>query len=151
MANNTLSLQRVFKASPEKIYRAYTEPDAMAFWLPPDGYLCMVHQMDVRVGGHYKMSFRHFATGREHPFGGEFLEIKPNEFIKHTDVFDDPEPAKVITSIWIKKVSVGTELKIVQEGLPSAMPPEMCCLGWQESLDKLATLVEPKIPPMIQE
>jgi len=146
MANNKLSLQRVLRASPEVVYRAFTEPDAMAFWLPPYGYTCTVDHMDVRIGGTYKMCFINFLTGRQHPFGGKFLELGPNEFIKHVDIFVDPDPAEVTNFIWIKKVSVGTELTIVLEGLPASLPPEMCCLGWQQSLEKLATLVEPKIP-----
>ena len=147
MANNSVTLHRVLKATPEKVYRAFTEPNAMSFWLPPYGFLCVVHQMDMRAGGSYKMSFTNFSTGNGHSFGGKFLEIKPNEFIKHTDKFDDPNlPGEMTTSIWLKKVSVGTELKIVQEGIPLAIPAEMCYLGWQESLEKLAKLVEPEIP-----
>ena len=147
MANNSVTLHRVLKATPEKVYRAFTEPNAMSFWLPPYGFLCVVHQMDVRVGGGYKMSFTNFSTGNGHSFGGKFLEIKPNEFIKHTDKFDDPNlPGEMTTSIWLKKVSVGTELTIVQEGIPFSIPTEMCYLGWQESLEKLAKLVEPEIP-----
>ena len=147
MANNSVTLHRVLKATPEKVYRAFTEPNAMSFWLPPYGFLCVVHQMDMRAGGSYKMSFTNFSTGNGHSFGGKFLEIIPNEFIKHTDKFDDPNlPGEMTTSIWLKKVSVGTELKIVQEGIPSAIPAELCYLGWQESLEKLAKLVEPEIP-----
>ncbi len=147
MTSNNVTLHRVIKATPEKVYRALTEPNAMSFWLPPYGFLCVVHQMDVRVGGSYKMSFTNFSTGNGHSFGGNFLEINPNEFIKHTDKFDDPNlPGEMTTSIWLKKVSVGTELKIVQEGIPSAIPTEMCYLGWQESLEKLVKLVEPEIP-----
>lgn len=137
----------MLKATPEKVYQAFTEANAMTFWLPPYGYLCTVHQMDVRVGGSYKMSFTNFSTGNGHSFGGKFLEIKPNEFLKHTDTFDDPNlPGEMITSVWLKKVSCGTELKIIQENIPSAIPAEMCYLGWQESLEKLAKLVEPEIP-----
>jgi uncharacterized protein YndB with AHSA1/START domain len=147
MANNSVTLHRVLKASPEKVYRAFTDPNAMSFWLPPYGFLCTVHQMDVRAGGTYKMSFTNFSTGNRHSFGGIFGEVKPNEFIKHTDKFDDPNMSgEMTTSIWIKKVSVGTELKIVQEGIPSVIPTEMCYLGWQESLEKLTKLVEPEIP-----
>ncbi len=146
MATNSVTLHRVLKATPEKVYRAFTEPNAISFWLPPYGFLCVVHQMDVRAGGSYKMSFTNFSTGNGHSFGGNFLEIKPNEFIQHTDKFDDPNlPGEMTTSIWLKKVFVGTELKIVQEGIPSAIPTEMCYLGWQESLEKLAKLVEPEI------
>jgi uncharacterized protein YndB with AHSA1/START domain len=147
MANNSVTLHRVLKASPEKVYRAFTEPNAMAAWLPPYGFLCVVHELDVRTGGSYKMSFINFSTGNGHSFGGNFLEIKPNEFLKHTDKFDDPNlPGEMITSVWLKKVSVGTELKVLQEGIPAAIPTEMCYLGWQESLDKLTKLVELEIP-----
>ena len=144
---NSVTLHRVLKVTPEKVYRAFTDANAMSFWIPPYGFLCVVHQMDVRVGGSYKMSFINFSTGNGHSFGGTFLEIKPNEFIKHTDKFDDPNlPGEMITSISLTKVSCGTELKIVQEGIPSVIPAEMCYLGWQESLEKLAKLVEPEIP-----
>ena len=147
MSNNSVTLHRVVKSTPEKIFRALTEPKALSFWLPPYGFLCVVHQMDPRVGGSYKMSFTNFSTGNEHSFGGKFLEIKPNEFLKYTDKFDNPDlPGEMITSIWLKKVSCGTELKVVQEGIPSAIPTEMCYLGWQESLEKLIKLVEPEIP-----
>ncbi len=147
MSTNSVTLHRVLKASPEKVYRAFTEPDAMASWLPPYGYLCIVHNMAANVGGSYKMSFINFSTGNEQSFGGKFLEIKPNEFLKYTDRFDDPNlPGEMITSVWLKKVSVGTELKVTQEGIPSAIPAEMCYLGWQDSLDKLKKLVEPEIP-----
>ena len=140
-------MHRVIKAIPEKVFRALTEPNALSFWLPPYGYLCVVHQMDPRVGGSYKMSFTNFSTGNGHSFGGKFLEIKPNEFIKYTDKFDNPNlPGEMITSIWLKKVSCGTELKVVQEGIPSVIPTEMCYLGWQESLEKLIKLIEPEIP-----
>jgi uncharacterized protein YndB with AHSA1/START domain len=147
MSNNSVTLHRVVKASPEKIFRALTDPNDLSFWLPPYGYLCVVHQIDPRVGGSYKMSFTNFSTGNAHSFGGKFLEIKPNEFLKQTDKFDDPNlPGEMITSIWLKKVSCGTELKVVQEGIPSVIPTEMCYLGWQESLEKLIKLVEPEIP-----
>ncbi|MFL5786686.1 MAG: SRPBCC family protein [Flavisolibacter sp.] len=147
MPNNSVTLHRVIKAVPEKVYRAFTEPNALAFWLPPYGFLGVVHNIDVRTGGNYKMSFINFSTGNGHSFGGEYLEIKPNEFIKHTDRFDDPNlPGEMITSIWLKKVFCGTELKVIQEGIPSVIPTEMCYLGWQESLDKLIKLVEPQIP-----
>ncbi len=147
MPNNTVTLHRVLKANPEKVYRAFTEPNALLFWLAPYGFLCVVHAMDVKVGGNYKMSFINFSTGNGHSFGGKFLEIRPNEFIKHTDKFDDPNlPGEMVTSVWLKKVSCGTELKIVQEGIPAQIPTEMCYLGWQESLEKLAKLVEPDIP-----
>jgi uncharacterized protein YndB with AHSA1/START domain len=147
MSNNSVTLHRVLKATPEKIYRAFTEPNALSFWIPPYGFLCVVHNMDVRIGGSFKMSFINFSTGNGHSFCGKFLEIKPNEFLKHTDIFDDPNlSGEMTTSIWLKKVSCGTELKIIQEGIPSAIPTEMCYLGWQESLEKLIKLVEPQIP-----
>lgn len=146
MSNNSVTLHRVVKSTPEKVFRALTEPKALSFWLPPYGYLGVVHQMDPRVGGSFKMSFTNFSTGNEHSFGGKFLEIKPNEFLKYTDKFDNPDlPGEMITSIWLNKVSCGTELKVVQEGIPSAIPTEMCYLGWQESLEKLIKLVEPEI------
>ena len=147
MSNNSVTLHRVIKATPEKVFRAHTEPSALSSWLPPYGYICVVHQMDPRVGGSYKMSFTNFSTGKVISFGGKFLEIRPNEFLKYTDKFDDPHlPGEMTTSIWLKKVSCGTELKVVQEGIPSAIPTEMCYLGWQESLEKLIKLVEPEIP-----
>ncbi len=144
---NSVSLHRVLKAAPEKVYRAFTNADAMAFWLPPYGYLCRVHQLDAKVGGSYKMAFINFTTGNGHSFGGKYLEITPNEFLKYTDVFDDPNlPGEMITTVWLKKVSVGTELKVTQEGIPEIIPAELCYLGWQDSLDKLKKLVEPEIP-----
>jgi len=147
MSNNRVTLHRVLKATPEKVYRAFTEANAMAAWIPPYGFICLVQQFEARVGGIYKMSFTNFSTGNGHSWAGKFLEIKPNEFIKHTDKFDDPNlPGEMTTSIWLKKVSCGTELKIVQEDIPSVIPAEMCYLGWQESLEKLAKLVEPEIP-----
>lgn len=147
MSNNSVTLHRVLKASPEKVYRAFTEAHALASWLPPYGFVATVHSIEARVGGSYKMSFTNFSTGNGHSFGGEYLEIKPNEFIKYTDKFDDPNlPGEMSTSIWIKKVMCGTELKVIQEGIPSAIPVEMCYLGWQDSLDKLTRLVEPNIP-----
>ena len=147
MADNSVSLHRVLTAPPEKVYRAFTDANAMAAWLPPYGFLCVVHSMDVKIGGGYKMSFINFTTGNGHSFGGKYLELKPNEFIKYTDTFDDPNlPGDMITSVWLKKVSCGTEIKVVQENIPSAIPTEMCYLGWQESLDKLKRLVEPEIP-----
>lgn len=147
MSNNSLSLHRVLKATPEKVFRAFSDPVAYTFWIPPYGFLCTVHEMDFKIGGRYKMSFENFTTGHGHSFGGNYLEIKPNEFIKYRDQFDDPNlPGEMITSVWFNKVSCGTELKIVQEGIPSAIPVEMCYLGWQESLEKLMKLVEPEIP-----
>ena len=149
MSNNSVTLHRVLKASPEKVYRAFTEANALASWLPPYGFLCTVHEMNVRVEGTYKMSFQNFSTGHGHSFGGKYLELKPNEFLKYTDQFDDPNlPGEMITSVWLQKVSVGTEIKIVQEGIPAMIPLEMCYLGWQESLEKLSKLVEPEIPDM---
>jgi uncharacterized protein YndB with AHSA1/START domain len=147
MSNNSVSFHRVIKASPEKLFRAFTEPNAMAAWLPPYGFLCTVHNMDVRVGGEYKMSFQNFSTGNSHSFGGKYVEIKPAEFLKYTDVFDDPAlPGEMVTTVSMQKVLVGTEIRITQEGIPSAIPVEMCYLGWQDSLDKLTRLVEPQIP-----
>jgi uncharacterized protein YndB with AHSA1/START domain len=149
MSGNNVSLYRVLKTTPEKLYRAFTEPNALAAWLPPYGFLCTVHEMNTKVGGTYKMSFYNFSTGNSHSFGGKYLELKPNEFIKYTDKFDDPNlPGEMLTSIWMQKVSAGTELKILQEGIPSVIPIEMCYLGWQESLEKLTKLVEPDIPDM---
>ncbi len=147
MSNNSVTLHRVLKAAPEKVYRAFTESNALASWLPPYGFICLVHNMDVKPGGNFKMSFINFSTGNGHSFGGEYLEIKPNEFLKYTDKFDDPNlPGEMITSVWLRKVSTGTELKVIQEGIPVVIPTEMCYLGWQESLEKLAKLVEPVIP-----
>lgn len=147
MSENKVSLHRVIKTSPEKIYRAFTEALAIASWLPPYGFLCTVHEMDVRVGGSFKMSFQNFSTGNSHSFGGEYLELKTNEFLKYSDKFDDPNlPGVMTTSVWLSKTSVGTELKVLQEGIPAVIPAEMCYLGWQESLDKLIKLVEPEIP-----
>jgi uncharacterized protein YndB with AHSA1/START domain len=149
MSGNNVSLYRVLKTTPEKLYRAFTEPNALAAWLPPYGFLCTVHEMNAKMGGTYKMSFYNFSTGNSHSFGGRYIELKPNEFIKYTDKFDDPNlPGEMLTSIWMQKVSAGTELKILQEGIPSVIPIEMCYLGWQESLEKLTKLVEPDIPDM---
>ena len=147
MANNNVSLHRVLKASPAKIYRAFTESGAIASWLPPYGFLCTVHEQQVQVGGTHRMSFQNFTTGNSHSFGGKYLELKPGEFIKYTDSFDDPNlPGEMTTSVWLTKVRVGTEIKILQENIPTVIPVEMCYLGWQESLEKLAKLVEPEIP-----
>jgi uncharacterized protein YndB with AHSA1/START domain len=147
MPDNSVTLHRVLKTTPQKVYRAFTDANAMSSWLPPYGFLCAVHQMDVRVGGSYKMSFTNFSTGNGHSFGGRYLELKPNELIKYIDKFDDPNlPGEMTTTIWLKKVSVGTDIKITQEGIPSMIPAEMCYLGWQESLEKLTKLVEPEIP-----
>jgi len=149
MSVNGVSLHRVLKASPEKVYRAFTEANALASWLPPYGFLCTVHELNVQVNGTYKMSFHNFSTGNSHSFGGKYVEIKPNEFLKYTDKFDDPNlPGEMITSVWLRKVLVGTEIKVLQENIPAVIPAEMCYLGWQESLEKLMKLVEPEIPDM---
>jgi uncharacterized protein YndB with AHSA1/START domain len=147
MSNNAISLHRVLKTSPEKVYRAFTEAPAMASWLPPYGFICTVHQMKAETGGTYKMSFLNFTTGKSHSFGGKYLELKPNEYLKYTDKFDDPNlPGEMITTVSLRKTIAGTEIKITQEGIPAVIPVEMCYLGWQESLEKLAKLVEPEIP-----
>jgi uncharacterized protein YndB with AHSA1/START domain len=137
----------VLRAEPEKVYRAFLNPEAMSKWLPPNGFTGKVHQMDAKVGGKYKMSFTNFGNGQSHSFGGTYLELVPNERIRHTDKFDDPNmPGEMQVTITLKKVSCGTELNIVQEGVPDVIPPEMCYLGWQESLILLAKLVEAEIP-----
>jgi len=147
MSDNSVSLHRVIKASPEKIYRAFTEADALASWMPPYGFIGTVHNMEVKVGGTFKMSFRNFTTGKSESFGGEYLEVIPNEFLKYTDKFDDPNlPGTIVNTFWFEKTSVGTDLKILQENIPAMIPAEMCYLGWQESLEKLIKLVEPNIP-----
>lgn len=147
MANQTVSLHRVIKASPEKIFRAFSDPTAHSTWLPPYGYVCTVQQMDFKEGGKFRMTFINFSTGNGHSFGGEYLEIKTNELIKYSDKFDDPNlPGEMTTTVWLRKVFCGTELKVLQEGIPEAIPAEMCYLGWQESLEKLIKLVEPEIP-----
>ena len=147
MSNNAVSLHRVLKTSPEKVYRAFTDATAIASWLPPYGFLCTVHEMNVKIGGSFKMSFQNFTTGNGHSFGGKYLELKPNEYLKYTDKFDDPNlPGEMTTTVSLRKNIAGTEIKITQEGIPSAIPVEMCYLGWQESLQKLAKLVEPEIP-----
>ena len=147
MSNNSVSLHRVLKSTPEKVYKAFTDPLAMASWLPPYGYLCSVQELNPTEGGSFRMSFTNFSTGNSQSFGGEYLEVKPGAFLKYTDRFDDPNlPGQMITSVWLTKVSVGTEIKILQEGIPPQIPAEMCYLGWQESLEKLAKLVEPQIP-----
>jgi uncharacterized protein YndB with AHSA1/START domain len=149
MTDNNISLHRVLKASPEKVYRAFTDPLAMAFWLPPYGFLCTVHEMNAQVGGSYRMSFQNFSTGKGHSFHGKYVELKPNELLKYTDQFDDPNlPGEMLTTVWLREVSTGTDVKITQEGIPAVIPAEMCYLGWQESLDKLMKLVEPEIPDM---
>jgi len=147
MADNSVSLHRVIKTSPEKLFRAFTEANAIASWLPPYGFTCTVHEMDVKVGGSVRMSFHNFSTGNGHSFGGKYVDVKPGEFLKYTDKFDDPNlPGEMVTSIWLKKVMAGTEIKIEQTGIPAMIPVEMCYLGWQESLEKLTKLVEPNIP-----
>jgi len=147
MAKNIVKLHRVFAAPVERVFKAFTDPDAMASWLPPYGFVCKVHSMDLKIGGKYKMTFTNFTTGNGHSFGGEYLEISPNERLKYTDQFDDPNlPGEMITTIELKRVICGTELFATQEGIPDAIPTEMCYLGWQESLDKLKRLVEPNIP-----
>lgn len=144
---NSVSLHRVLKAPPEKVYRAFTDPIAIASWLPPYGFLCTVHEMNVQVGGSFRMSFHNFTTGNSHSFGGQYLELKPDAYLKYTDQFDDPNlPGEMTTTVELKKVSVGTEINILQQDIPSMIPAEMCYLGWQESLEKLAKLVEPEIP-----
>jgi uncharacterized protein YndB with AHSA1/START domain len=146
MTDNSVTLHRVLKASPEKVYRAFTEPLAMAAWLPPYGFLCTVHQMEVSTGGTYRMSFTNFTTGKSHSFSGRYIEIKPNEFLKYTDKFDDPNlPGEMTTTVFMKKVSAGTELRITQLGIPEAIPADQCYLGWQDSLDKLIRLTDPEI------
>lgn len=144
---NTIRLHRVLKAPPDRVYRAFLDPAAMAKWLPPHGFTGAVHEMDARVGGGYRMSFTNFGTGATHSFGGAYLELVPNERIRHTDRFDDPNlPGEMTVTITFRKVLCGTELHIEQAGVPAAIPPEMCYLGWQESLTLLAQLVEPEIP-----
>jgi uncharacterized protein YndB with AHSA1/START domain len=146
MAENKVSLHRVLKASPEKVYKAFTDRAAIASWLPPYGFTCTVHEMDVKVGGVHKMSFQNFTTGNGHSFGGKYLELKPGESVKYTDKFDDPNlPGEMTTSVSLRKVIGGTEIKILQENIPPVIPVEMCYLGWQESLEKLKMLVEPDI------
>jgi uncharacterized protein YndB with AHSA1/START domain len=147
MSGNTIRLHRVLRAAPERVYRAFLDADAMAKWLPPNGFTAKVHHLDSKVGGTHKMSFTNFTTGKSHSFGGRYIELKPNERIRYTDKFDDPNlPGEMQVTVTLKKVSVGTELSIVQEGVPEVIPAEACYLGWQESLVQLAKLVEPEIP-----
>ena len=147
MPTNTVRLQRVVRATPERIYRAFLDADAMAKWLPPYGFTCKVHHMDARLGGTFRMSFTNFSTGHGHSFGGEYRELVPHERIRYSDKFDDPNlPGEMETTVSLRPVSCGTELNIVQEGIPEVIPVEMCYLGWQESLAQLVTLVEPVIP-----
>ena len=147
MSTNTVTLHRVLRAPPERVYKAFLDGDAMAKWLPPHGFTGKVHHLEAKVGGTYRMSFTNFGTGNSHSFGGEYLELAPNERIRHTDRFDDQNlSGEMVTTINLKRVFCGTELSIVQEGIPGAIPAEACYLGWQESLTLLAQLVEPEIP-----
>ena len=147
MSANTIRLHRVLRATPERVYRAFLDADAMTKWLPPNGFTGKIHHMDAKVGGTYKMSFTNFSTGKSHSFGGEYLELVPQERIRYTDRFDDPNlPGEIQTIVTLKKVSCGTELNIVQDGVPDIIPAEACYVGWQESLNLLAKLVEPEIP-----
>ena len=145
--SHTVHFQRVFRAPAERVFRAFIDPDAMAKWLPPHGFTGRVHAMDARVGGAYRMSFTNLGNGQSHSFGGTFLELVPGERIAHTDRFDDPNlPGEMVTTIRFRTVQVGTEVNIEQAGIPEVIPPEACCLGWQESLQLLALLVEPEMP-----
>ncbi len=147
MATGTIRLHRVLRSKPERVYRAFLDADAMAKWLPPHGFTGKVHHLDARVGGTFKMSFTNFSSGHTESFGGEYLELRPNELIRHTDKFDDPNhPGEMLTTVSIRQVSCGVELNIVQEGIPGMIPTETCYLGWQESLALLAQLVEAEIP-----
>ena len=147
MSDRTVRLHRVLRAPPSRVYRAFLEPDAVVRWLPPFGFTCTVHSLDARVGGGFRMSFTNFGTGGSHAFGGEYLELVPNERIRHTDVFDDPNlPGTIDVTISLREVVCGTEIDIVQANIPAPIPLEMCYLGWQESLAQLARLVEPEIP-----
>ena len=147
MPTGTVTLHRVLRCPPERLYRAFTTPEAIAKWLPPNGFTCRVHQMDVKVGGLFKMSFINFTSGNAHSFGGRYLELAAGEKVRYTDVFDDPNlPGEMITTVTMKAVSCGTDLHVVQEGIPEMIPPEQCYLGWQESLVLLAKLVEAEIP-----
>ena len=147
MPTSTVRLHRVLRAKPEKVYRAFLDAEAVARWLPPNGFTCKVDQLDAKVGGTFRMSFRNFSTGNGHSFGGTYLELVPGERIRYTDTFDDANlPGEMLTTVSLRAVTCGTELNVVQEGIPEAIPPELCYLGWQESLDHLARLVEPEIP-----
>jgi uncharacterized protein YndB with AHSA1/START domain len=144
---NTVTLHRVLSADPEKVYRAFLDPDALARWLPPNGFTGKVHHLDARVGGSYRMSFTNFTSGSSHSFGGQFQELVPNQYLRHTDRFDDPNmPGELQVTVTLKKVSVGTDLSVAQSGIPAVIPIEACYLGWQESLRNLARLVEPDVP-----
>lgn len=145
--SGTVKLHRVFTSKPERVFRAFTDPEAMAKWLPPNGFTGKVHEMEARVGGKFRMSFTNMTTGNSHSFGGEFLELIPNERLRYTDKFDDPNmPGEMVTTVDIKQVPIGVEINITQEGIPDMIPVEMCYLGWQESLALLKLLVEPEIP-----
>jgi uncharacterized protein YndB with AHSA1/START domain len=147
MATSTVRLHRVLRTNPDKIYRAFLDADAIARWLPPNGFTCRVDQLDATVGGSFRMAFRNFGTGNGHSFGGTYLELIPDERIRYTDRFDDTNlPGEMVTTVALRAVACGTELNVVQEGIPEAIPPEFCYLGWQESLDHLARLVEPEVP-----
>src|SRR3954452_19636201 len=147
MTTGTIRLHRVLRTAPERVYRAFLDSDAMAKWLPPNGFTCKVHHLDSKVGGTFKMSFTNFTTGKSHTFGGEYLELVPHERIRYTDKFDDPNlPGVIQVTVILKKVPTGTEVSIVQEGVPAVIPADACYLGWQESLLQLARLVEPEIP-----
>lgn len=147
MPKGTVRLHRVLRAKPERVYRAFLEPDAMAKWLPPYGFTCQVHKMEAKVGGTFRMSFRNFGTGSSHSFGGEYLELVPNQRIRYVDRFDDPNlPGEMEVTVTLKAVLCGTELTVVQENIPEMIPVEMCYLGWQESLEQLARLADPEIP-----
>ena len=147
MTSRSVQLHRVLRTQPAKVYRAFLEPEAMSKWIPPYGFTCQVHHMDAKVGGTFRMSFGNFSTGNSHSFGGEYLELVPSQLIRYTDTFDDPNlPGAMQVTVTLKPVLCGTEINIVQEGIPEVIPLEMCYLGWQESLAQLATLVEPEIP-----
>ena len=147
MSSRSVQLHRVLRTRPEKVYRAFLEPDAMRKWLPPYGFTCQVHHMDAKVGGTFRLTFQNFSSGHGHSFGGEYLELVPNQLIRYTDKFDDPNlPGVMQVSVTLKPVVCGTDISIVQDGIPDVIPLEMCYLGWQESLAQLATLVEPDIP-----
>ena len=147
MSTHTIRLHRVVRSTPEKVYRAFLDADAMCKWLPPHGFTAKIHHIDPKVGGTFKMSFKNFTTGNSHSFGGEYLELVPHERLRYTDKFDDPNlPGVIQVTVTLKKVSCGTDIDIVQEGVPAVIPAEACYLGWQESLDQLNKLVEPEIP-----
>jgi uncharacterized protein YndB with AHSA1/START domain len=147
MPASTVRLHRVLRAKPEKVYRAFTDADALARWLPPNGFICKIEHVDARVGGTFRMAFRNFTSGNSHSFGGTYLELVPGQRLRYTDKFDNAAlSGEITTTVTLRAVSCGTELNVVQEGIPEAIPPEMCYLGWQESLEHLARLVEPEIP-----